>query len=90
MTSEMRPLPDKDTCKDALSEIYTFLDGEITTEVRAKIAVHLDDCPPCGDIFQFEAELRRVISTRCQEEAPAALRERIAKSLGLDPGPSSL
>ena len=32
--------------------------------------------------FYFEIEIRRVVATRCREEAPAALRRRIGEALG--------
>jgi mycothiol system anti-sigma-R factor len=68
-------------CADSLKELYTFLDGELTTERRADIRVHLDDCLQCYEAFDFEAELRIVISTRCREEVPDSLRERVADAL---------
>jgi mycothiol system anti-sigma-R factor len=75
------PQPD---CEAALAEIYTFLDGELTPEKRRLIASHLDGCNPCVEAFDFEAELRMVISTRCRnDEVPETLRLRIAEKLTL-------
>jgi len=68
-------------CEDALSELYTFLDGELTTEKREHIRVHLDDCNPCLERYDFEAELRIVISTKCKESVPQELKDRIAATL---------
>ena len=68
-------------CRETIEWLYHFLDGELTEEVRVKIEVHLESCPPCGDIVAFEAQLRRVIATRCQENLPDKLRERIAEAL---------
>jgi mycothiol system anti-sigma-R factor len=78
-------------CADSLKELYTFLDGELTTERRAHIKVHLDDCLQCYEAFDFEAELRIVISARCREEVPDSLRERVADALRQleEPGPAS-
>jgi mycothiol system anti-sigma-R factor len=70
-------------CEAALAEIYTYLDGELTQEKRVLIAQHLEGCNPCIEAFDFEAELRMVISTRCREEAPESLRIRIAQKLTL-------
>ena len=36
-------------CDDAVYELYTFLDGELTDQRRAEIRRHLDDCPPEWD-----------------------------------------
>ena len=70
-------------CEAALAEIYTYLDGELTQEKRVLIARHLEGCNPCIETFDFEAELRMVISTKCREEAPESLRIRIAEKLTL-------
>jgi mycothiol system anti-sigma-R factor len=68
-------------CEEALQELYVYLDGELTEEKRGVIRGHLDDCNPCFEAFDFEAELRIVISTRCRDEVPESLRDRIAQQL---------
>jgi mycothiol system anti-sigma-R factor len=68
-------------CSEALEELYTYLDGELTEDRRELIAHHLNDCNPCFEAFDFEAELRIVISHRCRDEVPEALRTRIADQL---------
>jgi mycothiol system anti-sigma-R factor len=68
-------------CQAALNELYTFLDGELTDARRSLIAHHLDDCNPCLEIYDFEAELRMVIQRRCQEEVPETLRVRVEAQL---------
>jgi mycothiol system anti-sigma-R factor len=68
-------------CQEALQELYTFLDGELTVEKREHIRVHLDDCNPCLEAYDFEAELRMVISTKCKESVPESLKERIRAQL---------
>ena len=71
-------------CEQALAEIYTYLDGELTDEKRTLIAGHLEGCNPCIEVYDFEAELRVVISTRARHEAvPETLRMRIAEKLTL-------
>jgi mycothiol system anti-sigma-R factor len=68
-------------CDDALHELYGYLDGELTVERRTAIQHHLDDCPPCYEAFDFEAELRIVIARKCTETVPDALKQRIAEAL---------
>ena len=68
-------------CDDALHELYGYLDGELTVERRTSIQRHLDDCPPCYEAFDFEAELRIVIARKCTETVPDALKQRIAEAL---------
>jgi mycothiol system anti-sigma-R factor len=67
-----------DDCLEAIHTLYHFLDGELTTDRRAQIQQHLDDCPPCIKAYNFEAELRLLVSRGCQESVPDSLRQRIA------------
>ena len=48
---------------------------------RKAIASHLEACNPCVEIFDFEAELRIVVSTRATEPVPESLRLRISETL---------
>jgi len=75
-------------CDDALHELYGYLDGELTVERRTKIQRHLDDCPPCYEAFDFEAELRIVIARKCTETVPDSLKQRIADALAAEGEPT--
>ena len=71
-------------CREALGELYEFLDGELTVERKDTIRQHLDGCFDCLGAFDFEAELRVVISSHCRkDQVPDQLRRRIAEALGL-------
>jgi mycothiol system anti-sigma-R factor len=72
-------------CDGAVERVYHYLDGELTVWKRQAVARHLDECPPCAKGFYFEVEIRRVIASRCRDEAPAELRRRIAESLNQPP-----
>ena len=71
-------------CNDSLEQLYTFLDGELTEHKRAVIHQHLEECSPCLERFDFEAELKVVIARRCHDEVPESLRRKVARSLGLE------
>ena len=81
------PLGDDVDCSDAVHTMYHFLDGELTPERKADIQQHLEQCLPCFEAFDFEAELRQLIAQKCREQAPDALRERIAEAIRHE-GPS--
>jgi mycothiol system anti-sigma-R factor len=68
-------------CEDALHELYGFLDGELTDDRRKLIQHHLDDCQPCAEPYDFEAELRSVIRTKCQEQVPDDLMDKVRAAL---------
>jgi anti-sigma factor (TIGR02949 family) len=73
--------PDEVDCSGSVQELYTFLDGELTVERRTAISAHLDGCPDCYGAFDFEAELRQVVSSSCKEEVPPELQARVATAL---------
>jgi mycothiol system anti-sigma-R factor len=75
----------KPHCEETLSELAPYLDGELTEEVRLKIAVHLEECPPCGEIAVFQAELKSVIRSKCVDRVPDELRARILEACSEDP-----
>jgi mycothiol system anti-sigma-R factor len=68
-------------CNEALREIYTFLDGELTSEIRHAIEGHLNGCTDCLEVFDFEAELRILVARKCTERVPERLRLRIQQAL---------
>ena len=68
-------------CNETLHRLYTYLDGELTEERRLQIKQHLDECPPCVEAFDFEAELRIVIAKKCRDHVPESLRERVKFAL---------
>lgn len=68
-------------CVEVVKEIYTFLDGELTEARRTRIEFHLRGCSPCLEAFDFEAELRQLISKRCRDEVPETLRLRVLAAL---------
>ena len=68
-------------CNKTLQELYQYLDGHLTDGDRTHIEHHLDDCSPCLEAFDFEAELRAVIRNRCTDAVPDSLRQRIARAI---------
>lgn len=68
-------------CAEAVHELYSYLDGELTDTRREEIRVHLDWCGPCGGAAQFEEDLRRVIANRCKDRVPQSLIERVAEAI---------
>jgi mycothiol system anti-sigma-R factor len=71
----------KGDCEQALRTLYSFLDGELTTQRRQAIQEHLDRCSPCLEAFDFEAELKIVVARCCRDQVPDHLRRRVADIL---------
>jgi mycothiol system anti-sigma-R factor len=68
-------------CEEAIHTLYSFLDGELTIERRLEIQQHLDECSPCLEAFDFEAELRIVIARKCRDKVPPSLLDRVSQAL---------
>ena len=68
-------------CEETIHTLYHYLDGELTDEKRVEIKRHLDLCGPCVDAYGFEAELRRVVASRCKDHVPEDLITRVAAAL---------
>ena len=77
---------DEIDCSDAIHTMYHFLDGEMTPERRQHIQHHLEECLPCFEAFDFEAELRQLIAHKCREQAPESLKHRVADALRMEAG----
>ena len=69
-------------CDKAIHRVYYYLDGELTVWRRWTIKRHLSKCPPCAQGFDFELELRQVVSSKCRDEVPPDLLRRIAEAIG--------
>ena len=68
-------------CDETIERLYTYLDGELTEQRRLEITRHLDLCGPCVGAYGFEAELRKVIASRCKDHVPEDLIDRVAEAL---------
>ena len=66
-------------CDKAITEVYSFLDGEMTVIRRSKIEWHLRNCPPCADSFHFEERLMLLVKRSCagSDEIPPELFDRL-------------
>ena len=78
------PTAEHGDCSGALHELYEYLDGELTEERRTLIAAHLDGCSTCLGVYDFEADLRRVVAERCRDSVPESLRLRIARIIQIE------
>lgn len=78
---------DEVDCRSVIEELFTFLDGELTSARRAQISTHMNGCVDCHEVVEFHAELKMTIAARCREDVPEGLRLRISSVLGLPEPP---
>lgn len=70
-------------CNDTLRELELFLDHELSETARLEIHHHLEECPDCLQAFDFHAELKTLIATKCRnDEMPPGLMSKIEGCFG--------
>ena len=68
-------------CDALLHELADFLHGELDAAQTAHLRSHLEDCPPCFETADFQAQLRQRLSKRCREQVPAEFEARVVAML---------
>ena len=62
-------------CNECADQLNAYVDRELTAGELQEVQRHLDDCPPCLQVFELQAGLKRLVRKECcQDEAPARLR----------------
>ena len=70
---------------DAVEQLYAYLDGELDHSTVVRVEAHLRRCSPCLEAYDFSADLRRVIASKCSQSMPADVRSRLLGMID-DPG----
>ena len=69
-------------CAAICSQTFAACDGELTSDERAVVDVHLDDCAACRTRFSADVTFHGVIRAAVSRQtAPASLHDRILLSL---------
>ena len=80
------------SCREMLSKLYEYLDGELSATDRDQVRAHLEACRPCLNRFEFERLFHEYVQTRAprpeaRAEFKASLLARIhAESKALESG----
>ena len=69
------------SCEEVLTEIEHFLHGELDQDQAARLASHLDTCPPCFERAEFQRKLKEIVRSKCRSQAPEALVWRVRQSI---------
>ncbi|WP_370893554.1 mycothiol system anti-sigma-R factor [Janibacter sp. GXQ6167] len=68
-------------CSETLHRIFEYLDGEMTPDETARVALHLANCGPCLAQHDLDLAMKALIKRSCnQETAPDRLRATILSS----------
>jgi mycothiol system anti-sigma-R factor len=64
-----------DSCEKTMRRLSVYIDRELSDAEIGRVKAHLEDCPPCEQVFDFQAELKRLVRKECcTDDAPARLR----------------
>jgi len=70
-------------CMEITARLEQYVDRELSSDEAAEVQSHLDQCPPCLRIYQFETGMRRLVRRACSEAAPPSLVTRIRAATDL-------
>ncbi|MEZ5340797.1 MAG: zf-HC2 domain-containing protein [Acidimicrobiales bacterium] len=68
-------------CQKALDDLYAYVDGWSEGTERTSIEDHLAACAPCVDAYDFQASLKKLISSTCRSVLPDDVRSRILEAI---------
>lgn len=68
-------------CSATLKRLYEFLDRELSPEQLRTVQTHLDACPDCADVKDFELMIREKMRSSCAQQAPDQLKARLLQDV---------
>jgi len=68
-------------CRECVEHLYEFLDRELTPELEREIRDHLEDCPPCGEQYDFEELFLSSCARVPHRRSTAELKKRVLREL---------
>lgn len=71
------------TCRQAVEELWAFLDGELPPEMADRVQRHLEACRECYPHYDFQRAFREMLRARSRAEIPGDLRRHILRTLSL-------
>ncbi len=72
-------------CQHLLADLTLYLDGEASAAVCAEIERHMRECENCRVVVDTMNQTLHLVHTLPQPDMPEDLRERLYKSLDLEP-----
>lgn len=68
-------------CNESLSEMYSYIDGELHIWRRVRVRAHLQRCPYCQHVHDFEVEMKESVRRACGCQPPPDLADKIRRVL---------
>ena len=78
-----------DQCEKTMRQLTVYMDRELNDAEVRQVKAHLDDCPPCEKVFEFQSEMKRLVRKECcTDDAPARLRDWVRQLAAGNPKPA--
>jgi mycothiol system anti-sigma-R factor len=78
-----------DRCEQTMRQLSVYMDRELNDAEVREVRAHLEDCPPCDKVFEFQSEMKRLVRKQCcTDDAPARLREWVRQLATGNPKPA--
>ena len=78
-----------DQCEQTMRQLSVYIDRELSDAELREVKAHLEDCPPCDKVFNFQAEMKRLVRKECcTDDAPARLRAWVRQLATGNPKPA--
>ena len=71
-------------CRNLLSQLSDYVDGDLDTALCAEIEKHMADCPDCRAVVNTLEKTVELYRTAGQVEVPSEVESRLYKVLKLE------
>jgi anti-sigma factor RsiW len=69
------------TCKESISLLLNFLDGDIPPDEEKHLEEHLSGCPPCVDFFKTYRATPSLCRRALKQEMPKEMASKLGEFL---------
>jgi mycothiol system anti-sigma-R factor len=68
-----------------LQALHPYIDRELSNEDIVHVQEHLNACPGCLHLYEFESAIRRLVRIRClEQQAPESLRLKLSATFAAE------
>ena len=64
-------------CRDVLKEITSYIEGDLTPEMRERLDLHVRECPQCRAAYDGSQNVVRLLGGDHVLELPAGFSQRL-------------
>ncbi len=74
-------------CRDVFKEITSYIDGDLTPEMRERVDRHVRECPHCKAVYEGSQNVVRLLGGDRVLELPAGFSQRLYDRLHAELAP---